>query len=173
MAGLIASAALYEVSLSLRRPSVFCACPIESRMSSSSGLSARRLLVGLERPLLLQQARGHRGLRDPGLRIFRLDQQQSTRSLLRLLHAPEGDQRRPESAQRERYMRGLLQRMAQQAFGIPGLVGGEREGREADERGHVARVGLQDGSEELFRCLAIIGNERRGRLLDAHAFADP
>ncbi len=170
MAGLIASAALYEVSLSAAPAEGLLRVPDREPDEFLVRLERRRLLEGLERPLLLQQARGHCGLGDPGLRILRFDQQQSTRRLLGLLHAPQRDQRRPESPQRERYVRGLLERMSQQAFGIPGLVGRQREGREADQRGHVARVSLQDGSEELLGFPAIIGHERRGRLLHAHTF---
>ena len=59
MPGSIASAALYGASLSPRRPSVLCMCPMDMRSRDFLGLQPRRLLVGVERLLLAHEPCRH------------------------------------------------------------------------------------------------------------------
>ncbi len=86
------------------------------------GLEARRALVGFEGVLLAHEPYRHLRDRDPGLRIVRLDLRHVPRGRVGLVEAAEREQRRGETAPRERQMRGLAERVAQQPLGIRGHV---------------------------------------------------
>ncbi len=126
----------------------------------------RRLLVGLESPLLAHEPRRHRTDRDPGLWVFRLDFEQTACSRLSLLETPQRHERLPHSPPCQRMVRRLPQRMTKQALGIAGLVGRERECGKTAQRRQVARIILQDFANDPLGRFAVVGHQGGRRLLD-------
>ncbi len=127
-----------------------------------SGAELRRVFVGFECRLLAQQAHGHRGERDPALRVLGLDLQEPAYRGVGFLELSQRHQHLPQSAPDQWMVGRLPERMAQQALCIAAPVGGERERRQAAQCRHVRRIGVQDLAKQLLGALAIVGEQRRG-----------
>jgi len=130
-------------------------------------LEPRGLLICRERFFLSHEPRRRRSGRNPALRILGLDRPQVARRCLGLGQPPERQQRRSKSAPSERQVRGLSDRMAQQALGVCRHVRGERQRGEPAQRRRVRGIFLQHLPKQGLRGLAVVGDQRRGGRLDA------
>ena len=139
---------------------------MERRRRTSFGFRRSGVLVGLERVLLTHQANRDGSPGDPGLRVLRLDLHQIPRDRIRFFQTTEGQQRRSQFPPGERDVCGLLEGMTQQAFGVVGLVGRQRERRKPDQRGDVPRIYLQDFAKHTLGALAVVCQHRSRGFFD-------